>query len=493
MKVPILRLLGLSLVVTALLVTAALVTSQGARSLVAVSPQHPQSRPASDTKLRTLTSLTRYPYLTDTVSDGSTTHATVNWATDQSQETAFVTYAEQGADASATRKVGAVRSTFQVQGVPESQWRAELTGLKPETTYVYRVFLGDPGLDLLGTNKSPAFTTPPAPGSSKPFSFAVLGDWGATDTAGGSSSQARLFTQLAASDASFALSAGDTAYPSGNQTNYGDLFQRGVNVSTVFGPSLYKEVGDGLPMFVVPGNHGMNETLLNVWPESAAASLSKGRFDIAGGRGGANAYGNPSVWYAFTVGTTRFYMLTASWPDADDRRSAYARDYAAHWQPSSAQFRWLRHDLATTRAQLKVAVFHFPLYSDNSSESSDPYLHRPGGLASLLSRYGVDLVFNGHAHIYERNLRQPGDSFVSYVTGTGGGELETVGRDSAFDAYAIGWNAGKRTGSAAGAAKPPTSADQVYSFLLVTVDGRQVTVKPTNALGQSFDVTTYHF
>jgi hypothetical protein len=33
----------------------------------------------------------------------------------------------------------------------------------------------------------------------------------------------------------------------------------------------------------------------------------------------------------------------------------------------------------------------------------------------------------------------------------------------------------------------------VYHFLLVTVDGTQVTVTPTDELGRTFDVQTYDF
>ena len=94
----------------------------------------------------------------------------------------------------------------------------------------------------------------------------------------------------------------------------------------------------------------------------------------------------------------------------------------------------------------------------NATESSDRYLRGPGSLADLLSRYGVDLVFSGHAHVYERNLRQPGDSFVSYVTGGGGARLEPIGDKgcNAFDAYGIGWSPTTGRGSARTRRQPAT-------------------------------------
>jgi hypothetical protein len=112
----------------------------------------------------------------------------------------------------------------------------------------------------------------------------------------------------------------------------------------------------------------------------------------------------------------------------------------------------------------------------------------------LRGSHGVDMVFNGHAHIYERNHRSAPGMPVSYVTGGGGADLEPVSNCSPIDAYAIGWSASASThGSACGAATRPTSIDQVFNFLLVRVDGTTVRVEPTNANGNPFDVQTYHF
>ena len=62
-----------------------------------------------------------------------------------------------------------------------------------------------------------------------------------------------------------------------------------------------------------------------------------------------------------------------------------------------------------------------------------------------------------------------------------------------FDAYGLGWSNSKNKGYATGSAPVPTSKAQVFSFLLVTVDGSQVTTRGVNSLGQSFDVITYSF
>jgi hypothetical protein len=113
-------------------------------------------------------------------------------------------------------------------------------------------------------------------------------------------------------------------------------------------------------------------------------------------------------------------------------------------------------------------------------------------LEGLLSNAGVQFVFNGHAHMYQRN--NPIMGIVSYVTGGGGATLEPTGGSgcSQTDAYSIGWSPTTGSGSKCGNAPVPTSASQVYHFLKVTVNGSTVTIAPTNALGQTFDVQTYN-
>jgi hypothetical protein len=481
--------------VAALLVLAAAALSNGSPA-VAAAPQ-----------------LTRYPYLTDVVSTGSTDNATVNFGTDQTVTAAFVTMGPTGGSCTGARATGS-KTSVSVSGVAEFQWKAKFTGLSPGTSYCYRLFAGKPtapGADLLGSDPSPVFATPPAPGSSDSFKFAVFGDWGSTNSAGTNPDQAALDQQIAASGALFALGTGDTAYPSGSQTNYGDLLQTGPNISDVFASGFFKNIGDSIPMYDAMGNHGLTATFLNLWPQPTAPSLSDGRYQMdtyccVNGTKSANM---PSAWYAFSVGNTRFYVLDATWPNNNvGTGTFFSDDYAAHWSPnvSGDEYQWLASDLAAHPGGLKFVVMHFPMYADNPTETTDPYLHsggtsltdQPGSVASLLSQNGVQFVFNGHAHIYERNAQQPGESFVSYVTGGGGAPLEPVGTGTgchSFDAYAVGWsptkNQGYECGAAIGTLLP--SASQVYHFLLVTVSGSTVTVAPTDETGQTFDVQTYSF
>jgi hypothetical protein len=201
------------------------------------------------------------------------------------------------------------------------------------------------------------------------------------------------------------------------------------------------------------------------------------------------------MWYAFDAGGARFYVLEATWANSNvGSTDLYDNDYDAHWTTSSAEYRWLAADLAAHPGQLKFAFFHFPMYSANATEASDPLLQGSTHLEGLLGRNGVAIAFSGHAHTYARTQPSASGMPVSYVTGGGGATLEPVSRCGAPIVAAIGWSYSSSThGSACGSLARPTSIDRVFHFLFVTVDGTSVTVAPTDELGRTFDVQTYRF
>ena len=334
----------------------------------------------------------------------------------------------------------------------------------------------------------------------EPFSFAVLGDWAAVDGTGSNPNQASLMSQLAASGARFALTVGDNVYASGSQTEYGDLVQTGPSISAVFGPQYWANVGASMAIFPAMGNHGMarSDTIhphLQNWPQDRAVSTSGGRYQIDTYCciNGTTSGNYPSTWYAFDAGIARFYVLEAAWPDGNvGASSAYANDYGYHWTATSAEYQWLRNDLAKHPSQLKFVTFHYPLYSDNVHEASDTYLQGANSLEGLLNQYGVDIIFDGHAHNYQRFRPRNAGGVISYLSGGGGAQLTPINTCSSFDEYAIGWSYASSKGSACHAPLPST-ASQVFHYLLVTVNGATVTVTPTNAQGQTFDVKTYSF
>lgn len=434
--------------------------------------------------------LSRNPYL----SDVSATSVRVNWATAGTANGVanVVTWGPDGGGCNQYSRV-ATSSSFTVMTTAETMWSARLGNLAPSTAYCYQILASATPVLAAALH----FRTLPAPGDTRPFSFDVIGDTGYNGGDGTNADQDRLYSEMAGSGASFILTTGDMAYPNGSQNNYGDLIQTGADVSNVFGPNGWSVPGGSTPTFAVLGNHGRSATFLQNWPAADAVDESGGTYAMLTypGQSGANAASYPTAYYAFSVGQARFYVLDADWTDSNVGTSTlYGQDYLNHWAPGDAEYQWLKSDLAAHPGGLKFATFHFPLHSDNATESSDTYLQGAGALEGLLASSGVDIAFNGHAHMYERNAAAIG-SMVSYVTGGGGAVLEpTAGRGcTAIDLYSIGWSPTNNSGSHCGAATAPSSASQVYHFLHVTVSGSSVTVSPENALGQTFDVVTYQF
>ncbi len=457
--------------VSALLAASVLIVAHASQARATISP-----------------SLRRYPYLTDLIGRG----VTVDWATTTSLGSGSVRWGRPGHCSAHT--ASASKTGITVGSTAEYQWKAHITGLDRGTRYCYRVF--GRSKSLIGRRR-PSFRAQIPRRSGQRFSFAVFGDWGQVDASGNNADQAKVMSRIATSGATFAVTTGDTAYPSGSQTNYGDLVQHGADTSSIFGPEFWAKAGDRIPLFNAQGNHGLNATALLNWPQGHARQASHGRYSMQTFccQNRTNAASYPSAWYAFNAGPARFYVLEAAWADSNVGDSnLYRNDFDAHWSRTSAEYRWLRQDLRTHHRPIAFAFFHFPLHADSPHEGGDEWLHGAHRLEHLLGKHGVDIVFNGHAHIYERNHRSGPGMPISYVTGGGGGKPEPVSNCSSIDAYSIGWSASATThGSACGSAHRPTSIDQVFHFLLVQVDGRTVTVEPTDANGHRFDVQTYRF
>jgi uncharacterized repeat protein (TIGR01451 family) len=444
--------------------------------------------------------LMRYPYLTDVVGNS----ATINWATDRSSTTSSVKWGTVAAGNCTVSSKAAAKTSITVGSRDEYQWKATLT-LTPDTEYCYRIYFGSPAQDLLGSDPSPRFHTQLPSGSGKPYTFAVFGNWGEVDSTGANPQQANLMQQIAASGARFAVTTGDNAYNSGNQTNYGDLAQVGSETSAVFGPSFWTVPGASVPIFPALGNHGISTATTHFlnWPQTKAISTSGGRYtsETYCCLNGTSSRKYGSAWYAFDAGNARFYVLQAAWADTNvGTATVHKNDYDYHWAPGTPEREWLENDLATHPSQLKFAFFQYPLYADNNNRSSDKALQGRDSLEGLLSRNGVDIAFSGDAHLYQRNLKAHADSLVSYTTGGGGSKLAPIGGQvgcSAVDAYGVGWshsaNGGAGKGSRCGAAPVPASKDEVFHFLKVSVDGTHVTVTPINSLGQPFDPMAYEF
>jgi hypothetical protein len=84
---------------------------------------------------------------------------------------------------------------------------------------------------------------------------------------------------------------------------------------------------------------------------------------------------------------------------------------------------WLQQDLASDTATCTLAYWHHPVFS--SAETG--YNHKTLPFWKLLYANGVDVILNGHRHVYERFAPQAPDGtldqtngIVEFIVGTGG-------------------------------------------------------------------------
>jgi 3',5'-cyclic AMP phosphodiesterase CpdA len=94
--------------------------------------------------------------------------------------------------------------------------------------------------------------------------------------------------------------------------------------------------------------------------------------------------------------------------------------------PGSAQYLWLQDELAANQDRYLLVIFHHPPFSLTREEETT--LRVREYLVPLFEAHGVDAVFCGHDHNYERFL-VGGVTYV--ITGGGGAPLYDRTRDDA--------------------------------------------------------------
>ncbi|HTM38042.1 MAG TPA: metallophosphoesterase [Terriglobales bacterium] len=109
---------------------------------------------------------------------------------------------------------------------------------------------------------------------------------------------------------------------------------------------------------------------------------------------------NGERYYTFKRGDTQFYALDSTYMDA-------------------RQLTWLEQNLRSSSAHWKICYFHHPLYNDGKMHGPDLDLRNQ--LTPLLRSYGVNAVFSGHEHAYERLKPQNG---IYYFIQGDSGKLE---------------------------------------------------------------------
>jgi len=111
---------------------------------------------------------------------------------------------------------------------------------------------------------------------------------------------------------------------------------------------------------------------------------------------------NGESYYTYKKGNVRFFVLNTNY--MDPKQSA-----------------WLETQLKDAgNGDWKICYFHHPLYS--SGKFHGPSLDVRKSLEPLFIKYGVDAVFSGHEHVYERVHPQNG---IYYFTEGASGMLRS--------------------------------------------------------------------
>ena len=258
---------------------------------------------------------------------------------------------------------------------------AKLTGLKPGTAYYYRVVCDDPaGGELASPVLS--FQTDPGPGS--PFVFATIGDTQRNPRITG-----QVATRALENRPAFVVHVGDVVDNGPDKAEW---------VNELFRPC--QELFGRIPVLPCIGNHERNHKFYYQY------------FSLP----------EPEYHYSFRYGDAEFFSLDSNKPLG----------------PGTLQYAWLENALAKSKAKWKICFHHHPAYSSDSDDYGDTFAGKPSRLGDsnprqllpIYEKNGVDMVLNGHIHLYERthpikdgkiDLK---DGIVHLTTGGGGGGLE---------------------------------------------------------------------
>jgi predicted phosphodiesterase len=254
-----------------------------------------------------------------------------------------------------------------------------------------------------------------APANDK-IRFAVIGDWGTGDDDQAGIAR-QMFTSHQRSAFDFIVSAGDNVYPNGA----GRYFRK--NFELPFSDLLSNRIN----FYTVLGNHDVDAGRQDQCQYPLFNMCGKNYYKLEKGDG-----------------LVEFFMLDST--DFDSPQAA-----------------WLDSSLRASKAKWKIAVFHHPIYSSGKKHGSAVGLRKQ--LEPILTAHGVNVVFSGHDHIYERTRPQKGIQY--FVTGAGGktrrGDIDLA---SSFRA---------------------TSFDEDNHFMLIEIDDQQVGFQAISEAGIVID------
>ena len=123
------------------------------------------------------------------------------------------------------------------------------------------------------------------------------------------------------------------------------------------------------------------------------------------------------LYKPFNMGGERYYAFRK------DEVAFFALD-SNYMDPK--QLDWLDENLKSSKGKWKICFFHHPLYNDGRHHGPD--LDLRNRLLPIFQRNGVNAVFSGHEHVYQR--MKPEQDIYYFVLGNSGQLMTHDLRDS---------------------------------------------------------------
>jgi 3',5'-cyclic AMP phosphodiesterase CpdA len=269
-------------------------------------------------------------------------------------------------------------------------------------------------LFIIGARLLPAQTTAALPVRPESVKFAVIGDNGTGD-----SPEYDVGVRMTEARASFpfelVIMLGDNMYGSQREQDFVTKFER------PYAPLL----AAGVLFYASLGNH------------DSPSNRTYPRFNMGGER-----------YYTYARKNVRFFALDSN-------------------QMDPQQMAWIDNALKQSTDQWKICYFHHPLYSDGRRHGSEVDLRVV--LEPMFVKYGVNVVFSGHDHIYERIKPQKG---ITYFVNGSSGEL--------------------RRGDTRPSAMTAAYFDQDQAFSLVEISGDDMFFQARSRAGRTVDGGVVH-
>ena len=271
----------------------------------------------------------------------------------------------------------------------------EVSGFTLNTLYYYRVG------SSAGWSQIFTVTSHPGVGPDIPFYFGVIGDLGQT-----ANSNETVQHMLAQPRIQCILHAGDLSYSDDDEDKYGAK----ADAEWRTYQNMIQPLSARIPWHTAPGNHEIEN------PFNPFVSY-KARYRMP--FNASDALQEGSLWWSMSVASAHIVFLSSF------------SDFSA----SSSQYKWLQRDLQSVDRSVTpwlLVFLHAPWYNSNHDHQGSGDAMK-SSMEKLFVQYGVDMVFAGHVHAYERNKRivqgAVNETGPMYITIGDGGNREGLAGD----------------------------------------------------------------